>query len=251
MEEAGYDFQVVPPSDGAECGACSGESPEQFVARLAEQKARDVAVQLQNELQCQAIIGCDTVAECDGQILGKPTDERHAREMLRLLRGRDHRVLSGLCVLAKADRRKVVLSTNVAETSVTIEGITGVVDSGVARTLQFDAHVGLDRLQLTPISQASAQQRTGRAGRTEPGVCLRLWTGRAHRARAEHDEPEIGRLDLSGPVLQLKCSTGSIRARQARKRSITPMPAIATLRLGPSIDSLRVSTNGIASDSSI
>ena len=73
-------------------------------------------------------------------------------------------------------RRKVVLATNVAETSVTVEGITGVVDTGLARTLTFDPGVGLDRLRLTPISRASADQRTGRAGRTRPGVCLRLWS---------------------------------------------------------------------------
>jgi ATP-dependent helicase HrpB len=108
-------------------------------------------------------------------------------------------------VLNPCDRRKVVLSTNVAETSLTIEGITGVVDTGFARQMQFDAAVGLDRLELTPISQASADQRTGRAGRTQPGVCLRLWDDRSHRRRPEHDQPEIRRVDLAGPVLQLLC----------------------------------------------
>lgn len=101
-------------------------------------------------------------------------------------------------------QRKVVLATNVAETSITIEGITGVVDTGAARTLVFDPHVGMDRLQLVRISQASADQRAGRAGRTQPGVCLRLWPERTHRHRAPHDEPEIRRLDLAGPVLQLR-----------------------------------------------
>jgi ATP-dependent helicase HrpB len=107
-------------------------------------------------------------------------------------------------VLAPIDRRKVVLATNVAETSITIEGITGVVDTGVARSLVFDPHVGLDRLQLVQISQASADQRAGRAGRTRPGVCLRLWPERTHRHRRSHDEPEIRRLDLANPVLQLR-----------------------------------------------
>jgi ATP-dependent helicase HrpB len=102
-------------------------------------------------------------------------------------------------------RRKVVLATNVAETSVTVEGITGVVDTGLARTLVFDPRVGLDRLQLTPISRASAEQRTGRAGRTQPGVCVRLWSAAAHRARPEQTEPEIRRVDLTGAVLQLLC----------------------------------------------
>ena len=107
-------------------------------------------------------------------------------------------------VLAPAARRKVVLATNVAETSLTIEGITGVVDTGLARSPVFDPHVGMDRLQLVRISQASADQRAGRAGRTQPGVCLRLWPERTHRHRPTHEEPEIRRLDLAGPLLQLR-----------------------------------------------
>jgi ATP-dependent helicase HrpB len=107
--------------------------------------------------------------------------------------------------LARGERRKVVLATNVAETSVTVEGITGVVDTGLARVLVFDPAVGLDRLRLTPISRSSADQRAGRAGRTQPGVCIRLWSETAHRARAEESEPEIRRVDLAGAVLQLLC----------------------------------------------
>jgi ATP-dependent helicase HrpB len=100
-------------------------------------------------------------------------------------------------------RRKVVLATNVAETSVTVEGVTGVVDSGLARVLLFDPAVGLDRLKLVPISRASAEQRAGRAGRTRPGVCVRLWSEVSHRGRPEQTEPEIRRVDLAGAVLQL------------------------------------------------
>ncbi len=100
-------------------------------------------------------------------------------------------------------RRKVVLATNVAETSVTVEGVTGVVDSGLARQMVFDPRVGLDRLQLTPISRASADQRAGRAGRTQPGICVRMWSAGAHRARPEQTEPEIRRVDLTAAVLQL------------------------------------------------
>lgn len=106
-------------------------------------------------------------------------------------------------VLARADRRKVVLATNVAETSITIEGITAVVDSGLARVLTFDPRVGLDKLELTPISRAAAQQRAGRAGRTAAGVCLRLWSEAEERIRPEFDTPEIRRVDLSGTLLQL------------------------------------------------
>ena len=108
-------------------------------------------------------------------------------------------------VLSRGSQRKVILSTNVAETSLTIEGVTGVVDTGLARIASYDDHSGLDRLQLMPISQASAQQRAGRAGRTAPGICLRLWPEAAHRARAERETPEIRRVDLAGAVLQLAC----------------------------------------------
>jgi ATP-dependent helicase HrpB len=107
-------------------------------------------------------------------------------------------------VLRPADRRKVILSTNVAETSVTIEGVTGVVDAGLARVLRFDSAVGLDRLELCRISRASADQRAGRAGRTAAGVCLRLWTEREHAALREREDPEVRRVDLAGPVLQLR-----------------------------------------------
>ena len=108
-------------------------------------------------------------------------------------------------VLRPQSRRKVVLATNVAETSITIEGISGVVDSGLAKVLQFDPRVGLDRLELTPVSKASADQRAGRAGRTQPGACLRLWDESSHRSRRDFEQPDIRRVDLSSAVLQLHC----------------------------------------------
>jgi ATP-dependent helicase HrpB len=105
--------------------------------------------------------------------------------------------------LQRLDRRKVVLATNVAETSVTVDGVTVVVDTGLARQMEFDPSVGMDRLRLVPISRASADQRAGRAGRTRPGVCIRLWDEPGHRSRSEQTEPEIRRVDLCGSVLQL------------------------------------------------
>jgi len=94
LAEAGYAFEVVAPSELAECGVCSGETPPQLVARLAWQKAADVSTRVGPSL----IVACDTVAECQGQVLGKPVDEDHARRMLAMLSGRRHRVFSGLCV---------------------------------------------------------------------------------------------------------------------------------------------------------
>lgn len=100
-------------------------------------------------------------------------------------------------------RRKVVLATNVAETSLTIEGVTVVVDSGLARVVRYAPEVGLDRLSLEGISQASATQRAGRAGRVAPGTCYRLWFEASDRSRQAFLEPEIRRVDLVSAVLQL------------------------------------------------
>lgn len=100
-------------------------------------------------------------------------------------------------------RRKVVLATNVAETSVTVEGVTAVVDTGLVRRLRFDPATGLDRLELGRVSRASADQRAGRAGRQGPGLCLRLWPAWEHAALPDRETPEIARVDLAAPALQL------------------------------------------------
>ena len=102
--------------------------------------------------------------------------------------------------------RKIIVSTNVAETSLTIEGVTAVVDSGLARAARFDPDRGINTLLVERISAASADQRAGRAGRTAPGVCVRLWTERDHARRPAHELPEVKRLDLSEVVLTLKAS---------------------------------------------
>jgi ATP-dependent helicase HrpB len=107
--------------------------------------------------------------------------------------------------LLRQDRRRVILATNVAETSVTVEGVTAVIDTGLARVLTFDAGVGMDRLELTPIARDSADQRAGRAGRTGPGLCVRLWSEASHQQRPAHSLPEISRVDLAGAVLHLLC----------------------------------------------
>lgn len=101
-------------------------------------------------------------------------------------------------------KRKVIVSTNVAETSITIEGIRHVIDSGLARVHRYDAKRGINVLRVEPISRASATQRAGRAGRTAPGTCRRLWSQAEHRARPAHETPEVRRLDLAEALLQLK-----------------------------------------------
>lgn len=99
--------------------------------------------------------------------------------------------------------RKVILSTNVAESSVTIDGVVAVIDSGLARVAGHSPWSGLPTLNIARISKASAIQRAGRAGRTRPGRCLRLYTSQDFNARPDHETAEIHRADLAEPALEL------------------------------------------------
>jgi ATP-dependent helicase HrpB len=98
-------------------------------------------------------------------------------------------------------QRRVIVATNVAETSITLPNIRAVVDSGLARVARYDPERGVNTLHIEPISQASADQRAGRAGRTAPGVCYRLWSQAQHAARPLKNTPEIQRTELSSAVL--------------------------------------------------
>ena len=108
--------------------------------------------------------------------------------------------------VARYGQRKVVVSTNVAETSLTIDGIRLVIDSGLARIPRYDPYRGINTLLIEKISQSSTDQRTGRAGRTAPGVCMRLWSREEHGHRLVQELPEIKRLDLAEVVLTLKAA---------------------------------------------
>src|SRR6185436_766415 len=108
--------------------------------------------------------------------------------------------------VARYPRPKVVVSTNVAETSLTIDGIRLVIDSGLARIPRYDPYRGINTLGVDKISRASADQRAGRAGRTAPGACVRLWTAQDHARRPARELPEIRRLDLAEVVLTLKAA---------------------------------------------
>jgi ATP-dependent helicase HrpB len=104
---------------------------------------------------------------------------------------------------APAGKRKIVLATNIAETSVTIEGVRVVIDSGLERVPRFDPRSGMTRLDTQRISKASATQRAGRAGRLEPGICYRLWSETQHDQLPAYSAPEIQQADLAGLALQL------------------------------------------------
>ena len=102
------------------------------------------------------------------------------------------------------EQPKIIVSTNVAETSLTIEGVKAVIDGGTARIANYDARRGINTLTVQKISRASAEQRAGRAGRLGPGIAVRLWTQREHLLRPECELPEVQRLDLSEALLALR-----------------------------------------------
>ncbi len=101
------------------------------------------------------------------------------------------------------ERPRVIVSTNIAETSLTIEGVRSVVDAGTVREARWEPHRGLSTLHIVPISQAQADQRTGRAGRLGPGRCIRLWSEADQRRRAPFPSPEVHRADISMAFLNL------------------------------------------------
>lgn len=114
--------------------------------------------------------------------------------------------------VGESARPRIIVATNVAETSITIAGVTAVIDSGLARMARYDSHRGIDTLYVEKISCASADQRSGRAGRTGPGRCLRLWTAQEHSQRPLQETPEILRVDLAEVVLMLKaCGIDDVR----------------------------------------
>lgn len=104
---------------------------------------------------------------------------------------------------AGAGVRKIVLATSVAETSLTVEGVTIVIDSGLSRVSRFSPRTGMSRLETVPVSMASADQRRGRAGRLAPGICYRLWSEEQERRLPAASMPEIGEADLAPLVLEL------------------------------------------------
>lgn len=153
---------------------------------------------------------------------------------------------------SRSGKPKVVLSTDIAETSLTVEGVTTVVDSGFARAPRFDARTGMTRLITVPISKASAEQRAGRAGRLGPGLAFRLWSKLEHAARPGDIEPEILKIELAGFMLEL-AAWGTVDPSELT--FIDPPPARAVeealdllQRLG-AIESGQISDSGRAMSS--
>jgi ATP-dependent helicase HrpA len=159
----------------------------------------------------------ELLAELDGDVLAFFSGEREIRDAAELLRGRlgpRVEVLPLYSRLAVADQqmvfgrnrtqqRRVVLATNVAETSVTVPGIRCVVDTGLARVSRYSSRLKVQRLPVEPISRASADQRKGRCGRLADGVCVRLFSEDDFTARAEFTDPEVLRTNLASVILQM------------------------------------------------
>jgi ATP-dependent helicase HrpB len=138
-------------------------------------------------------------------------------------------------------RRKIILATSIAETSLTIEGIHIVIDCGFSRTSRFDPRSGLSRLETVQVSKDSADQRAGRAGRLGPGVCYRMWTRATHEQLADHRVPEILETDLADLVLDL-AQWGIMDARQLTW--LTPPPKGALLQASEMLHQLDALNKG-------
>ncbi|WP_030454476.1 ATP-dependent RNA helicase HrpA [Herbidospora cretacea] len=164
--------------------------------------------------QTQAIVDAvdELVAEGPGDILVFLSGEREIRDTAEALKGRREEVLPLYARLSAAEqhkvfqrgsRRRIVLATNVAETSLTVPGIKYVIDPGTARISRYSHRLKVQRLPIEPISQASANQRKGRCGRTSDGICIRLYGEDDFTGRPEFTDPEILRTNLASVILQM------------------------------------------------
>jgi len=200
--ESRFAAKGAPLLPGPSVGSSgAADSPEKVVAQLVLRALReetgDVLVFLPGAREIRRVQSLIEAAELDRAV---------PRELIRVLllfgelASEDQDVA---LMPAVAGTRKVVLATNIAETSLTIQGVRVVVDSGLVRRSMFDPATGMSRLETQRISRASADQRQGRAGRTEPGVCYRAWSEGAHRSLAPFTPPEIVEADLIPLALEL------------------------------------------------
>lgn len=180
------------------------DDPDHEIVRTELRDPTDAIVDAVRELE----------AEPPGDVLVFLSGEREIRDTAEVLRGELHNteVLPLYARLPTAEQqkvfaphtgRRVVLATNVAETSLTVPGIRYVVDPGTARISRYSRRTKVQRLPIEPISQASAAQRAGRSGRTAPGVCIRLYSEEDFEARPRYTDPEILRTNLAAVILQM------------------------------------------------
>ncbi len=175
----------------------------------------EVVHRVQARDQIEGIVDAtrELMREGAGDILVFLSGEREIRDTAEALRDVDAEVLPLYAQLSTAEQhrvfaphagRRIVLATNVAETSLTVPGIHYVIDPGTARISRYSRRTKVQRLPIEPISQASAAQRAGRCGRTANGICIRLYSERDFAARPQFTEPEILRTNLASVILQMK-----------------------------------------------
>lgn len=158
LAEAGYEFDVIPADPSAETAYRDGEAPRAYVVRMAECKALDVA----QHVSAGLVLAADTIAECDGRVLGKPDSRQHAQEMLELLRGTTHQVHTGVCLLRMPEKQMV---TCVVTTTLAMDAITDAALDEYLESLAWEGKAGAfglqDRLGWIRIVEGSATNVVG------------------------------------------------------------------------------------------
>jgi ATP-dependent helicase HrpB len=214
---AGQALPLLPPAPGAHAAHSAEKLIAQLTLRAVREEPGDVLVflpgareirRVQSILEAAALTGV-TVLPLYGELPAQSQD--------------------AALTAAAAGHRKVVLATNIAETSLTIPGVRVVVDSGLMRRARFDPVTGMSRLETLRISRASAAQRQGRAGRTAPGVCYRAWSEGAHASLAAATAAEIVDADLAPLALEL-ANWGERDARRLRWLDEPPSAMLASAR---------------------
>ena len=213
---ATLDAERLADALGAERLHVQGRTHPVSVQHAPPQRGEDLcelaaacAVRLAEEVAGDVLVFMPGVGEIERTLLALRAHPGARQLELRRLHGSMPPGEQDLA-LQPSDKPRVVVATNVAQTSITVPGVRGVVDSGLARVHRVDARRSLDALRLEPISRAAAEQRAGRAGRIEAGRCVRLWSETDHARRAAFDEPEIARAELSDTALQVAALAGSV-----------------------------------------
>ena len=207
---------------GVEAGSAAPETPLVSFASFADKKASDPGRARDLTMIEGIVAACDEIHAGSGA-RGRPSGdtlvflpgEREIRDAHRALEARKYRHTEVLPLYARLSardqdrvfhpgtQRRIVLATNVAETSITVPRIHHVIDPGLARVKRYSPRQKLDRLHVEPVSQASANQRAGRCGRVAPGICYRLYSEAEFRSRAEYTDPEVRRAALAGVILRM------------------------------------------------
>ncbi len=249
IESAGRMFEVevrwMPPSPSSRGGGRGRNKPRGNPGRQIEPAVVDAVHRALREEQGDILVFLPGIGEIS----------RTQRALQDSVSGEvDVYPLAGALSPAEQDaalapspvgRRRVVLSTDIAETSLTVDGVRIIVDSGLARAPRFDVRTGMSRLTTVSTSRSSAEQRAGRAGRVEPGVCYRLWSKIEHGTRPAQRAAEIDEVDLAGFALELAAWGGDVG--EMAFQNAPPAKAMASAR-GLLVDLGAIDADGALTD---